>query len=339
MTMDNLIHLGAGVCSELNAYLERQPKRLVLVEADPKLADALQMRINGKPHVQVHCMAVSGRPGPATFHRYNLPDAGSLHIATGLFDLFPGLKAVEQIPVEAVSPTVLLKGLELRPAQSNKLVIDLPGEEMSVLRALQDDRLLSLFGHLLLHCGRAPLYEGSESAAVILEWLREQGFDLISEDSSRDPERPCWELRRNAAHLRIMDLEQQAIKLQEQLTRAKEEASVLASERQTLLDQANKSKAEQVKLAEERRVQIEQLTRAKDEAARHAEELQKNLLRISRTRDEQAQLAGERQAQINKLEAILRDMEARQGVMVEEMVKAEGQIDLIKDVLLREQGR
>ena len=51
--IDTLVHLGAGRCSELDAYLRLQPKRLLLVEADPDLADVLLARTDNLPQVEV----------------------------------------------------------------------------------------------------------------------------------------------------------------------------------------------------------------------------------------------------------------------------------------------
>ena len=84
-----IVHLGAGRCSELANYLTLQPRQLLLVEADPELAKDLQHRTEGLQQVKVSCTAVAGLPGPATFHRFNLPELNSLHAASGLRKLFP----------------------------------------------------------------------------------------------------------------------------------------------------------------------------------------------------------------------------------------------------------
>ena len=85
LSVDTVVHFGAGYCNELDAYLALKPQRIILVEADPLLAEILGKRTNQLPQVKVECAAVAGQPGPVNFHRYNLPDAGSIHAATGLF--------------------------------------------------------------------------------------------------------------------------------------------------------------------------------------------------------------------------------------------------------------
>ena len=150
----------------------------------------------------------------------------------------------------------------------------------------------------------------------------------------------------------------------EQLTRAKEEQAKLIAEKQAQLEQLAKAKEEQAKLAAERQQQLEQLTRAKDEQTKLAAEKQAQLDQLSKAKDEQARLAAERQQQLEQLKkerdgqvtllaekqtqlerkdvrlAELKnsmiETEARQQLMNEEMLKAEGQIELIKDILLKE---
>jgi peptidoglycan hydrolase CwlO-like protein len=74
-------------------------------------------------------------------------------------------------------------------------------------------------------------------------------------------------------------------------------------------------------------------------------ELEQDLKALTCARDEQVKLAQERSKQINDLQQQIQsrqagevDLAARQQLMHEEMVRAEAQIDLIKDMLLREQG-
>ena len=288
--MDTLVHFGAGQCSELDAHLAFRPQKVLLVEADPQVAAALQARTAQLQNVQVISGAVAGSAGPCVLYRYNLPGASSLHPATGLLQLFPGLREVDEIPVDAVAPTTLLQPLQLAPHGEKLLVIDLPGEELPVLEALWGANALQLFSQVKLRCGREPLYQGCVPAVQILRWLEEHGFSLLSEDDTEDPDCPCWTLQRNVLQLRNLELANQAADLQSQLTGLQEQLKQLdqtraeqakkIAEQQELVEQANQAKAAQEKIASDRHAQIQQLTQA---------------------RDEQAKLAGDRQAQLDTL--------------------------------------
>jgi hypothetical protein len=157
--IDALVHLGAGHCTKPDTCLRLQSKQLLLVEADPDLADMLLSRTDNLPQVEVSCAAVAGRPGTATFYRYNLPEAGSLHAASGMLQFFPRLTVVEQLHMETVSPVTLVQPLQLQVQQENHLVIDLPSEELPVLQVLHRAQQLHLFRNLrLMQCSREPLY-------------------------------------------------------------------------------------------------------------------------------------------------------------------------------------
>ncbi|MBE2260863.1 MAG: hypothetical protein IAE88_18560, partial [Rhodobacteraceae bacterium] len=74
-------------------------------------------------------------------------------------------------------------------------------------------------------------------------------------------------------------------------------------------------------------------------------ERQKQIQQLTQARDEQLKLATERQKQVGEMQLRLQQVEVqnaefvtRQALLQEEFVRAEAQIDLIKDVLLREPG-
>ncbi|MBL3527810.1 MAG: hypothetical protein JMN27_09580 [gamma proteobacterium endosymbiont of Lamellibrachia anaximandri] len=340
--MDTIVHLGAGRCSELDDYLAAKPASLLLVEADPQLAKTLQVRTTDYPQVEVINCAVAAQPGPVTFRRYNLPDASSIHPASiGLLDLFPGLKTVQELQIEALDPAPLLQPLRLQVEQRNRLVIDLPGEELPVLQALQQADQLHYFEQLQLHCGREFLYEDSEPAAIVIQWLQDQGFDLLMEDDSQDPDRPRWDLKRNKLQLDHRDLKKQLVQktkihdeqkalLNErqvqvgELTNALNEQTRFAAENKVQLEKANQAKGEQVKLLNERQTQIEQLTQARDEQAKLAAEHKTQLEQANQAKAEQVKLANERQAQIEQL-AKARDeqvkLENERQTQIEQLTK------------------
>lgn len=224
--LNTIVYMGAGSCRELDALLALQPQRLLLIEADPRLASALKVRTAAQKQIQVQNTAVSGSPGTATLYRYNLPYAGSIHPPGGLLELYPGLKIVEQLQIKTESPVALLQPLGLAAEQENLLIVDLPGEEFSVLQALQHAGQLQIFRQLQVHCGRQPLYVDDKPAAQILQWLQGQGFDVLAEDDTQNQDRPCWTLQRNNLYLRNREQEKLVAELKsriQQLTNERDE--------------------------------------------------------------------------------------------------------------------
>ncbi|MQM29849.1 MAG: hypothetical protein CRU78_04560, partial [Candidatus Accumulibacter phosphatis] len=281
--IDTLVHLGAGQCSELEAYLSVKPARLLLVECDPEAATALQARTAKLPNVQVLCNAVAGSAGPVVLYRYNVLGAGSLHPATGLLQLFPGMKPLEELPLEALAPTTLLEPLQLAAQEENLLVIDLPGEELPVLQALWDASTLQLFNQVKLCCGREPLYQGSAPAAQIVQWLGEHGFSLLLEEDSEDADYPCWTLQRNHLQLHNLELAQRLTGLEEQL------------------QQSNQARDEQAKLVGEGKAQLDKLRQEHEEANKQLAEQKSLLEQSSQAKAAQEKLAAEWLAEIQQL--------------------------------------
>ena len=302
--IDTLVHLGAGRCSEIDDYMALHPRTLLLVEADPQLAMELQSRTEDLKQAQVICVAVAGQPGPATFNRYNLPDVNSLHPASNLLNLFPGLKTVGRLQVEAVTPTKLLQPLHLKSYKENWLVIDLPGEELPVLRCLQQSQQLYLFSQVKIHCGCEPLYVESGPASRLVESLLEEGYDLLAVDDNQDPDRPCWTFQRNSLQLKNRHLQQQveAHKKQlEQETFRNEEHTKQAAKLKAQVQRLKQERNAQINRSADRQFHIEELTKANDEKVRFSSELQQQVEQLIKLHNEQAKLAADRQRQIDQL--------------------------------------
>ena len=150
------------------------------------------------------------------------------------------------------------------------------------------------------------------------------------------------------------------------LAAARDEQAKLAADRHTALTNVQ---AQRDQLAQEKSNLIaagEELTRARDqlgiqrdaeakakaEALAQRDQLAQERAALAVARDEQAKLAAERQAalvaqqkdatsiqqRLQQLEAENQEQAVRQQMLQEELIKAEAQIELIKDLLLREPG-
>src|SRR5690606_39251158 len=102
--MQTIIHIGAGHCSELEAYLAGNAQRIVLVEPIPALAAKLAQRVKEHSHIIVLEAAVSPESASNQLHEYNLQEASSLRAAIGLKRLFPGLKTIKTHTVKTLTP-------------------------------------------------------------------------------------------------------------------------------------------------------------------------------------------------------------------------------------------
>ncbi len=145
----------------------------------------------------------------------------------------------------------------------------------------------------------------------------------------------------------------------ESLTQSRDEQAQLASTRATQIEALNQAKANAEKLAAERQTQVQQISQERDEHAKQLgesktqltqtqqakaqldqqlKERQSQIENLTKSRDEQVQKVQQHAQRLAQLEAERTEMDARQQLLSEEMIRAEAQIDLIKDVLLREPG-
>jgi chromosome segregation ATPase len=148
--------------------------------------------------------------------------------------------------------------------------------------------------------------------------LHEQGFSVLIEDDTQDPDRPNWRLQRNTLFLRNRELEQQLLFAQKATMEQEKQVAESGAE----IVRLTQTRDEQTKFATERQTQIQQLTQTRDEQAKLATELQRQL--------------DEKQKRLHQIESQNAEFTSRQSLLQDEMIRAEAQIDLIKDVLLRE---
>ena len=156
---------------------------------------------------------------------------------------------------------------------------------------------------------------------------------------------------------------------QAQIDALGKEKADLASARDALArekSELTKARDEQAKLASERQAKIDALSIEKADLAAAGDALSKEKIEITKTRDEQTKLASERKGQLDKITAERDQVQKsvaeqkktfdnaqqqiktleneaseslqRQQLLQEELIKAEAQIELIKDLLLREPG-
>jgi len=129
------------------------------------------------------------------------------------------------------------------------------------------------------------------------------------------------------------------------LTQARDEQTKLATERQAQLDQLSKEKAELTAARDTLAKDKAALTQARDEQIKLATDRKAQLDKITTERDQlqkslnesKKALEGAKQ-QIQQLEEEASESLHRQQLLHEELIKAEAQIELIKDLLLREPG-
>jgi len=138
----------------------------------------------------------------------------------------------------------------------------------------------------------------------------------------------------------------------QKLTQERDEQGKLAIQYKDDLDKATQQASEQEKLATERHAQAQKLAQERDEqtklAAQNKADLDKALQQVAELQklsadhkvllDKLSRQNQERGTRIIHLEREHAELNKRQAWLDQEMIKAEAQVDLIKDVLLRERA-
>lgn len=314
-----IVHIGAGTGTGLPACLASRAARILLVEADPDVAAQLAAETAQEPRVEVIAAAVSADLRPRPFYRTNFPELDSLRPpAAALKELFPGLKTLSRDPVTPTDPVALLGDGPEAPG-SQALVLETPGESLGLLQALEAGGLLHRFDAICLREGRQPLYEGAAPAAEIRGWLEAAGFAAGIEPQPEDPERPLLIARLDR---KARAAQREIARLSAALEQAQAEAATLAEGRAALektgaeagqlRETARKAEARSAGLAEE----VKTLSQERDAARAEVDRL------------------GELREAARKAEAARDQAEHRMRQSRDEMLKAEGQIRLLRDLLL-----
>ncbi len=208
--MHTILHIGAGQATELSDWLKTGAERIVLVEPNPILAEQLRERAAGDQRVIIVEAAVTTDPvNNKLLYEYNLPEASSLHEATRLRVLFPGLRTIATHTVRTLSPEQLLERYGARSGEPSLLALDTPGEQHSILQQLIKIDKLKQFKSIYLVANPEPFYQCSTAANQTLELLFDYGYS-VTEFNDGDPDWQSWYLVRDPIKDQLIALQEES---------------------------------------------------------------------------------------------------------------------------------
>jgi FkbM family methyltransferase len=186
MRLDAVLHLGAGACAEMQEYLAIKPRALVLVEADPQLAEALRAELEQNAGVEVIAAAAAPNQGRATLRVMNNRRESTLQNPGALLERLPNLRIAREVGVPAMTLAQLAARLRGRPGEEASgdaaLVLELQGAELAVLRSAPRE-VLRRFSWIAVRASAEVLFEGGAHAAELDAFLHEAGFRLLPQAS------------------------------------------------------------------------------------------------------------------------------------------------------------
>lgn len=313
--LGTILHLGAGFGADLPACLASRARRIVLVEPAPEAQAALRGAAAGDARVRILPVAVAAEAGPALLREVSFAALSSLQApAPALHALYPGLRKTGAVPVEARPLATLLSdaGIAGEDDAPAVLIVDAPGVESTIvadlLRLTPDNRP----AHVVLRAGAEAFYEGGQPFADLRAALVAGGYQIEAE-SAEDPDFPEAHLTLDARALELQELRVRLAELE--AARTAEAAARTAAEgrAEELSQRVSALKAE-----------VEARKSEREEHKGRAKELEAQVKALKAEREE--------------LDQELQRLQARQRRLEDELVRAEAQIVLVRDLMRLPEG-
>jgi len=332
--LGHVLHIGAGQGGDLSAYLDAGAQAVTLVEPDPEALVHLRQLAKDDPRVTVIGAAISVDQDAAGLHRFNFPDLNSLRPTETLEALFPGLEELGCEPVPLQTPSALLSVLEMPAGQAHVLVIEAPGEAMSILQALAKADLLQQFSGVSIHGSAKVRYRDEEPIGKIASWLRTVGFPDAQEDASEDPDFPHIHVARNVQLDALGALEEERDKAVAEAAAQKQKAIEARREKGRIQARLTREKKKTSKAEEE-------LTEAQARLA-VLEPLEAQVKELQVARDTVQQKLVQRNATLSETQAriaVLEPLEAQVSELQAARDKAQQQLAAQQATLTEAQAR
>lgn len=151
------------------------------------------------PPVALHPALLSAPDADATLRDFNIKGHAALRPATGLRDVFPGLRETAQSRVETIAPQVALDMAALDES-GNLLILGATGFEMEVLDAVLDAEGPPRFARIILMLPSVALYAGARDGQALADRLEAACYRRVWTDAS-DPDMPVAAFDLDAARL------------------------------------------------------------------------------------------------------------------------------------------
>lgn len=185
---DTALYLGPGLGDIALSLSSAHAKRLVAF-CDAATCRRLGAQGADSPiDIASHPAIVSPLDNTYGMHAYNVQGFASVRPATGLNEIFPGLREGPRVNVETRPVQAALEEADLT-GRNNLLILGANGCEADVLDALAQTEGGPLFSRIILPLPNLSLYESSQNGAFLTTKLEAECYRQIWVDDS-DPDLP-----------------------------------------------------------------------------------------------------------------------------------------------------
>ncbi|MBE8718351.1 hypothetical protein [Cellvibrio polysaccharolyticus] len=332
------IWLGAGTASTLNAQLESSDY-VTLVEAR-QLAYAHLLKYKNV-NIDVLNLLITPDGEKVEFTEYNLAEYSATGKPTGLRKLFPGIKAVKSEHRESYNLTALVGDLSLQD-NNNVLIIEIIDIGLPLLENLACSGLLKKFKQIHIQTSATPLYENSPTTGDCTAFMERQGYFIHLTDKS-DPDLPLITFQKNPlfeilnekeTHLSNFrkdreDLLEKIDYFQQRLQQTESELSLniiqLEKKDDTIRELSKALSNEKYNVTTEHKDLLDKVNRLSEKASHIQQQSDIRLEKITELEEKNRILDKEKAEQVEQNKSLM-----------QELLKSEAQIELIKEIMLKE---
>lgn len=322
--------------------LIKQTKLPSLVINSHNISAALAKQNN----VEYISATIANECSKITLYAYNLSEFNSLSKATGLKELYPGLREAKESTVETQTLARVLQARGKLSQGMVQLILEQPEQSLSLLRAWQSEGLLDALETLWVRTSPISLFENMPVQQELISWCDEQGFEIDSHNQllpSQDPEFLLLCFKRKKLYTKLKNAQKEAAQIKAERDSFVQQYGKLQADYKTLSknhDELKLSFNEAQESCEIAKNECSHLKKRRDELKKQLEGLHERE-NIQAECDRFAEQANERQQQIHviqrknqKLERENQQLLERQNQLHSELIKAEAHVEIIKGLMI-----
>ena len=321
--LGKLIHVGAGVGTEVNEYASQGFTEILLLEPIPKVFNQLVRKVAKLEKLNTKCkilalnVALSGKTEKSkedVFYITMPTRYSSFHKTDKLKALFQNLKTEQETSVDTLSFSNLLEKEILDKNKDNALVLQINGAEFNVLQQANENELM-LFSSIVIQQSKNNYFENTKGSAELIKLMKSKGFQL-AKDNSSDVVFSHLTFRKDENVFKLKALNENN---QIQATRIKDLENQLSTSSEIKTNEVNKV-AEQSKKQVMRIEELENQINASNEAKANdvnkvAEQSKKQTMRIEELEN---QINVSNEAKVNDANKVA-EQSKKQAMRIEEL--------------------
>jgi FkbM family methyltransferase len=330
----SLLYVGAGDGGNIEPTEMAGLDRVTLVEPHPDLSEALAKKFSGQKAIEVLRAAVCPSGKPASLTLFNLAELSSLRAPTGILNLFPGLRPIDEVFVETHSLESLLEMHSAEDEGLSALVLDAPGLEKDALGATSDETLQA-FDEIVVFTGDQPLYDNAGTADEIISRLTRARFELATRSQDELGREQLTFLNNRKA----LALERSLVKSEAALEKLRTDYEKLQASNEALAQESTSLKEKQDKLGSE----CDEAKKAREKSEAALEKLRTDYEKLQASNEALAQEAKKLKAEnkqfadtVATLESAGDEKAAHAQTLELEVVRMEAQLELIRELMRKD---